>query len=239
MNKLRKILCAIAAVCGTGCGGRNDSAVPPAPPVSFDYVDYFGGKRNAHGTIFSEGVEASWWKINRLSASSMSICWKGSSTEFFNWDDTKIYQTGWRDTYEYRLEVTKVTLTENGIATTIATGGPQIYAFRRKRSAYTLVTEGIIVQVGTSVAIPYRHVQHYGAPYTENNIALGPREVVPMRETWEDANGTGGVLVLRLDRTVTYALDTGPAFSIQQTFPAPWQATMAAVGDGSGYTCPY
>lgn len=208
-------------------------------PRAFDYIDYFGGKKNAHGRLLSGGVEASWWKINTLTPNSMSICWKNSSIEFFNWTNDIIYQTGWKDQYEYRLEVSKVTLTENGSSTVIATSGPQIYAFRRKTNAYTLETEGTIYQLGTAVAIPYRHVQFYGEPRAEDNGLMSTRQVVPMRETWEDANGTGGIMTLKLDRTVTYALDTGPAYSIQQTYPSLWSAALSEIGDGSAYTCPY
>jgi hypothetical protein len=224
------LLLSVAAV--SGCGGGTSQ-----PEVRFDYVDYFGGKQDAHGKLLSSEVEASWWRINALTANSMSICWKNATTEYFNWDDEKIYQTGWKDDYEYRLESTKVTLTENGVPSVIARSGPQIYAFRRKTNAYTLETEGVIYQLGTPITIPYRHVQLYGEVYTENNGFLGNRRVVPMRETWEDTIGTGGVMTLKLERTVTYALNVGPAHVITQTLPNPWSATLSEIGNGSAYTC--
>lgn len=205
---------------------------------TFDYLAFFGGKETAHGVLMSGGAEASRWRINALSQNSMSICWKNGSTEFFNWDDSKIYQTGWKDSSEYSLAVTKVTLTENGTSSVIATSGPQIYAMRRKNTPYTLTTEGTIIQAGTGVTIQYIHTQEYGAPRVEDNSYLGPRQAVPMRETWADNNG-GGPVALKLDRVVTYARDTGPAYTISQTHPSFWRAETSEVGDGSGYACPY
>jgi hypothetical protein len=222
-----------------GCGGGNTPDTDGVTTTDFDYIDYFGGKQNSHGNLFTNGKIVSWWRINSLSANSMSICWKDSTTEYFHWDDEKIYQTGWKDQYEYKIETTKTVLTENGISTIISTSGPQIYAFRRKNNAYTLETEGIIYQLGSMISIPYRHFQFYGQVYTKNNGFMNNRQVVPMREVWEDTNNSSNVMTLTLDRTITYALNIGPAYTIEQVFPYAWSSAISSIGDANEHPCRY
>lgn len=105
-------------------------------------------------------------------------------------------------------------------------GGRQHYALIQiPTTGYCLWAQGTIEGPnpdGTRFTVHFSHLQRWSPSAPCENAYFRGQRCISQHEEWWDDNGS--VFAKRLVRTQTLARGLGPAFTIRQTFPTPWNA---------------